>query len=175
MDGFRIDVDTAPVDGLLGRLRERLDDLTPAMERIGMVLVGGILRNFDQGRAPDGGSWPPSGRVKREGGQTLVKTGMLRNSIVYEAHPGSVEVGPSGPALAYAAIHQFGGHTGPHVIEARDAKALAFMAGGGLIFRRLVHHPGSNIPARQYLGVRDEDWPVIEEVLLRFLEGLYVS
>jgi len=42
---------------------------------------------------------------------------------------------------AYAPYVEFG--TRPHVINAKNRKALKFAGGGGFIFRRSVHHPGS--------------------------------
>ena len=61
-------------------------------------------------------------------------------SIHPEAHPDRAEIGTD---MIYAAIHQFGGLAGRgHVVE---------------------------IPARPYLGVRDEDWPEIKDAVLAFL------
>lgn len=86
-----------------------------------------------------------------------VRSGALLNSIgsskkVLVTATGEVtgEIGPEG--IAYAAIHEFGGTTGPHVIVPRNSKVLAFMAGGKQVFSKIVNHPGSVIPARPYLG-----------------------
>lgn len=57
----------------------------------------------------------------------------------------------SGGDLKYAAIQEYGGVTSPHDILPSRAKALAFLAGGAVVFARIVHHPGSHIPARSYL------------------------
>ena len=57
----------------------------------------------------------------------------------------------AGGDLKYAAIQEYGGVTSPHDILPSRAKALAFVAGGGEVFAKLVHHPGSHIPARSYL------------------------
>jgi phage gpG-like protein len=57
----------------------------------------------------------------------------------------------SGGDLKYAAIQEYGGVTSPHDILPLRAKALAFLAGGAVVFARIVHHPGSHIPARSYL------------------------
>lgn len=60
--------------------------------------------------------------------------------------------------LPYLGIQEFGGVTGPHDIFPVNAKVLAFMGGGqsglgggGMVFTRHVHHPGSHLPARSYL------------------------
>lgn len=56
----------------------------------------------------------------------------------------------------YAAIHQLGGTTSPHVIRARRKKALKTPYGP----RKSVNHPGSKIPARPFFpfhGKRPSD------------------
>lgn len=53
--------------------------------------------------------------------------------------------------VPYAAIHEFGGQTAPHEIRPVNASVLAFQMGGRTIFAKVVHHPGSRIPARPYL------------------------
>lgn len=58
--------------------------------------------------------------------------------------------GAVGSSVPYAAIHQFGGKTGPSIIRPRNGRALAFFAGGRVLVRRAVRHPGSRIPARPY-------------------------
>jgi len=63
--------------------------------------------------------------------------------------------------VPYAAIQEYGGVTSPHVIEAINGKALAFLSpsalglssGGGsnaLVMVKKVNHPGSRIPERTY-------------------------
>src|SRR6185503_7995191 len=80
------------------------------------------------------------------------RTGALRASITADAGEGATGLaGSVGSDLAYAAINEFGGQTPAHDIEIRKAKALAFMLGGKLVFAKLVHHPGSRIPARSFL------------------------
>ncbi|MDR0402031.1 MAG: phage virion morphogenesis protein, partial [Treponema sp.] len=77
---------------------------------------------------------------------------------------GSVIVGSN---MVYSRIHQEGGKTGAHIIKPRHKKALAFKG----IVRRLVKHPGSDIPARPFLGVPKDferqffDDPAIKELL----------
>lgn len=85
-----------------------------------------------------------------------VRTGNLLNSVeatkkVYRDASDNVvgEIGSQG--VPYARIHEFGGRTKAHDIRPRVADALHFMAGGKEVFAKVVHHPGSNIPARPYL------------------------
>lgn len=67
----------------------------------------------------------------------------------------------------YAAIHQFGGQTRPHLIHPSRKKALAF---GGVVVKS-VKHPGSKIPARPFLGLSDADRNEIVEITLEYLSG----
>jgi len=161
---FRIEVVVAPAAGFLGRLLARLDDMTPANARIGMLLVSSIQENFELGHAPDGTRWKPSRRAVLQGGQTLVDTGALRAGIVYEASADKVEVGPSGPSLKYARIHQEGGEIRP-----KSAKALFFRGADGQARTVKV----VRIPARPYLGISEEDWNAIGETLLDYLGGVH--
>lgn len=62
-----------------------------------------------------------------------------------------------GSNVKYAAIHEFGGTTRPHVIEAKKGKALKFIKGGQTFLRRRVNHPGSRFTARKFVqtGIND--------------------
>ena len=81
------------------------------------------------------------------------------SSIENDGSDLSVSISSAG--VPYAAIQEFGGKTAAHDIVAVKGKVLAFSAGGSQVFARSVHHPGSTIPARSYLGsslaeMRDE-------------------
>jgi phage gpG-like protein len=107
-------------------------------------------------------------KERRDGSITrklLVQRGTLKSSISMNAFPdGSAIIGSN---LVYSRIHQEGGRTKAHDIKPRNAKALRFNG----IYRRLVHHPGSEIPARPCLGVPKDferqffDGPAIKELL----------
>jgi len=93
--------------------------------------------------------------VEKLSGEVLARhSGALADSIFASLEDGgtnfTAEIGSSG--VVYAAIQEYGGKTAAHDIVAVKAKALAFMTGGALHFARSVHHPGSLIPARSYLG-----------------------
>ena len=91
------------------------------------------------------------------GSNTLQQiTGNLARSVSSEVQDdGSGPLGlvgiPEANTVPYARILHEGGTTRAHVIEAQNAKALAFNVGGTMIFRRKVNHPGSKFPARPYL------------------------
>jgi phage gpG-like protein len=94
-------------------------------------------------------------RSKASGGVLQSRTGALAASIGAGAPTISgdsvVTAVFAGANVKYAAIQEFGGVTAPHDILPSRAKALAFLAGGGQVFARIVHHPGSHIPERSYL------------------------
>lgn len=97
-------------------------------------------------------------KIKNEklSGQVLhVVSGDLRRSIhsVLPVEVGATSVtgrvGQSGD-VKYGAIHEFGGKTQAHVIEAKG-KALAFQWKGDQVFFKKVNHPGSVMPERSYM------------------------
>jgi phage gpG-like protein len=90
--------------------------------------------------SPAGAPW----KANRAGTSTLYRSGALERSIDYTASADSVVVGSG---LVYARVHQEGGK-----IEPKTAKALAFMAGGRLVFAKSV-----TIDARPYLGLSPQD------------------
>ena len=151
------------VQAMARRVREPLARVRfrPLLTAIGSELITSVSRRFETGTAPDGSRWPESLRAKMTGGQTLIRSGRLRDSIAEtgpQVSARSVEVGTN---ITYAAIHQFGGIIPPHDIRARRARALRIP---GIGFRRAVHHPGGTIPARPYLGLSDTDERVIRDL-----------
>ncbi|MDQ6867145.1 MAG: hypothetical protein M3178_01515 [Pseudomonadota bacterium] len=100
---------------------------------------------------------------KLSGEVLQARSGALAASILssIENDGPDLSVSISSAGVPYAAIQEFGGKTASHDIVAVKGQVLAFSAGGGHVFARSVHHPGSTIPARSYLGsslaeMRDE-------------------
>ena len=153
-------------DKALSEAAHKLADRQALMDSIGEALVSGTLKRFDAEEEPTGKKWKPSARAAAEGGKTLTDEAFLRRSIDYAATPDKVMVGSN---LPYARIHQEGGKTSPHVIRPKRKKALAF---GGIV-RKKVNHPGSDIPARPYLGVSKEDMEEVRETMADFLAGAF--
>ncbi len=134
------------VERVMGGLVARFGDLTPLMERFGIVLETSTIERFDTERAPDGAPWLPSLRAKVTGGKTLTNTARLKQSIRFIASPDQVEIGTN---VIYARVHQEGA-----TIKAKGDGRLKFRLPGGLGFRspRQVV-----IPRRQFLGVSTDD------------------
>lgn len=93
-------------------------------------------------------------QAKLHGEVLNVRTGRLADAVQAEVEDDGqslvARVFVSGD-VKYAMIQEYGGTTSAHDILPDKAKALAFLSGGGLVFARLVHHPGSVIPERSYL------------------------
>lgn len=144
-------------------------DTRELMQSIGVLLVSQTTRRFELGTGPNGARWEKSLRALREGGQTLVKSTRLRDSIA-EAGPvvtdNSVEVGTN---VEYAAAHQFGARIPPHVITARPGSALNIPGVGP---RKRVNHPGATLPARPFLGVDGTDETLILDLTDTWLRQL---
>lgn len=162
-----IKVDTSSLQGEFNKALKRTGDLTPLFVDIGEYMVEETKDNFHTGTAPDGTRWEKSQRAIETGDKTLIDRGHLRDSITKKTLADGVEVGTN---VVYAAIHQFGGKTRPHTIEAKAGKALHFSMGGAMIHAKSVNHPGSKMPARPFLGVNSENMKgikrrIVEHVL----------
>lgn len=126
----------------LQRRARALRDRKPLLRTMGEYTVQHTKRAFNE-PALRPSSWPAlhSGKPSR-----------LRKNNVLARSPRVIAV-DNGKALVgsdrkYAAIHQLGGQTRPHVIRARNGKALAWPGMRHPV--KQVNHPGSKIPARPF-------------------------
>lgn len=157
------DIQDSKVKTTLEQIARRGDNVKPIMATIGNLAVKSIQKNFDEQGRPD--KWLPSkGKIQ---GRTLVRTGTLRDGIHYVPDNEGVTVMTT--KLPYARILHFGGTTEPHEIRPRTKKALRFTIGGVTLMRRVVHHPGSKLPARPYMLLQDEDIANIERIALDYV------
>lgn len=100
-----------------------------------------------------------------------VRTGRLRQSIHIWVTGGQVKIGPD---TEYAAFVEFG--TKPHVIEAKNKKALAFSMGGNKVIVKRVNHPGTR--AQPYVRPAFEAWvdslgSLVAEAHIKRIEEAY--
>jgi phage virion morphogenesis protein len=114
--GQTLTLDRALFDAALTAVIAASQDLAPAFDEIGEMLVRGTRERFALGRAPDGAPWQPSRRARATGGKTLIDTGRLLASIAHEATTDGLGVGSE---VIYAAIHQRGGKAGRAALVAR--------------------------------------------------------
>ena len=152
-------------DTFLEILKDRAVHLKPIMAVAGNIVVKSVKQNFREGVRPE--KWTQSKKPK---GMTLIGTGALMKSIHHKVDDDGMGVTVMTGPQKYAAIHQFGGTTAPHEIKAKNRRALQFTVGGVTLYRKKVHHPGSNIPARPYMLLQDEDIENIKKVMLEYLK-----
>lgn len=117
-------------------------------------------------------------------GQVLKRrTGTLSRSIARKVDEDAHGVtGRVGTNVKYAAIHEFGGKTKPHVIEPKTKGALAFeaytsMGQWGMHLNKIivgrVNHPGSQMPERSFL--RSSLAEFSDEITASYREALDVA
>ena len=161
-------IDDREVIKALDRLHAKARRLAPAFKNIGEVLLRSTQDRFNRQVGPDGHRWQrltdASKASKAAKGQNprkiLTGRGYLADSIRYQANDAGVRIGTN---RIYGAIHQLGGKTKPHVIRPKNKKALAWP--GGRHPARAVNHPGSEIPARPFLGLSRQDRDRVLEVV----------
>lgn len=162
---INVKIEDAQAKELLREIMARTGNLRPVMQTVGEIVRTSVERNFAASGRP---AWLPSGRVKREGGQTLSKTGRLRRSFsLPEAITAGDDYVAVGTDVIYAAIHQFGGKTPPRTIVPLQKKALFWPGAKHPV--KSVQHPGSKIPARPFLMVQAEDWTEIRHAINDYL------
>lgn len=145
MSGLSTEIRSEGVDeaiAVLGRVLGRFVDRTPLMARLAEFMAGAMQEHFELGAGPDGQAWKPSIRAQLGGGQTLVKSGLLRDRIV-PAH--TADQAEAGTNDIRARILHFGG-----IIRAKTAKALAFRMPGANGMRLVKQ---VTIPGRPFIGL----------------------
>lgn len=127
----------------LHRLYKKSQDKKPFHEAMGLAVESIAKRSFNQASLRIK-PWPnlASGKAAR-----LRKSGTLAKSVRSVVTEQGVAIGSD---RKYAAIHQLGGKTKPHIIRPKHGKALAIP---GLGFFAKVNHPGSKIPARPFIPI----------------------
>lgn len=153
------DINDEQVAEMLGRMRENLQNLRPALLEIGEHLQGSVEERFRTETDPEGNPWEPLSdftKANKRGDQILTESGGsgLRGSIHYRAGRDFLEQGTN---KIYGAIHQLGG-----TIKARGGALAIGRPDGAFALVKQV-----TIPARPYLGLSDDDRQVIDEILQR--------
>ena len=149
----------------LDGLSKRVSDKQAAANAIGSTLLSLIRNGFNAGVSPSGAAWLP---LKiRVGGDPLVDTGALRDSITATVSNGGDEIDLETDKVQ-ANIQQFGG-----TITPKNSGYLAFMGGGGHpIFAKSV-----TIPARPYMpdGDFSQSWADAIDTTIATYYGLEKS
>jgi phage virion morphogenesis protein len=167
---IKISYDDTEVRRALLALYMRSRDLKPVLRSIGEYVMESTQKRIKAGGpAPDGTPWQalsPGYLLVKKGPGLLRESGQLLDTLHWQLEgDAAVAIGSN---KVYAAIHQFGGKTKAHRIEARNGKALAWPGAKHPV--KGVNHPGSEIPARPFLGISAKDREVLLRKLKRALE-----
>ncbi|WP_052941659.1 phage virion morphogenesis protein [Chromobacterium subtsugae] len=183
-----LNIQTTTADEAFQRLLAGLADKTPLMRELAGIMSGAVEENFAMEGRPKWLGLKPSTMQQRVGGKMKTSRGIWKNgawSIAIGQRmargvkilqnsgrlAGSMtpawdnETSQVGTNVVYAAIQNNGGETRAHEIRPKYKQALAF--GGHVV--RVVHHPGSKIPARQFLVLDEADGAEIEGAALAYL------
>lgn len=165
-DAFKVADNSPTVIARLDEIARQVENTRPAYQAIGELLTESTKQRFSDSIGPDGQRWAPNapatilsrlnqvkgavgkrGKLTKKGAavvmakKPLVETGILQDTISYNATDSSVEIGTNRFAGEWdggAAVHQFGSRNGL-------------------------------IPARPFLGVSADDERTVLEVLGNFL------
>jgi phage virion morphogenesis protein len=167
---IKLEIDDQAFVRAIGNIAALGVNAGPLMGMLSEDMHAAVMDNFDAEGRPSWLGLKPgtiAARSKRGHwpGKILTETGRLRASIQADSGPDFARVGTNEP---YAAIHQLGGKTKPHVIKPRNKKALAF---GGRVVKS-VNHPGSDIPARPFLNLTEPDKAMMLESVSSYLRRL---
>jgi phage virion morphogenesis protein len=155
----------ARMDGYQAILKALSRTAKPDMKRMADFAAGELhdVSNtaFENEADPvTGVKWAPLKFPRPDGSVTTILRhhGLLRASLTHEGYGDGTAV--LGTNLVYGRIHQEGGKTGAHTITPKRTQALRFNGR----FAKKVNHPGSEVPARPYMGVPGEfDQRVLED------------
>lgn len=158
-----LEIDIAPIHAIMEGLRAVEPNLFDPLDAIGQAMSESTRDRFGAAVSPDGVPWAPLKRPKKRG-TILITEGILRDSFStekhnWEANDASVEWGTN---VAYAAPHQFGATILHHAFAAAERQ------GFGLPFTESI----SVLPARPFLGVNDNDYETMREILVDFISRL---
>lgn len=150
MIGVSVTMADDAVRTALARVQARTGNLEPMLDVVGAAQVTSTQERFEAQRGPDGQAW--RGLAERtlelrqargaSSPQILRDSGELYDSLTHQAEPTQVAWGSN---RAYARIHQLGGQAG------RGRK--------------------STIPAREFLGLSDDDRAEVLRIAREHVEG----
>ncbi len=187
-----MEVEVAGLDNAR-RIAKRVENLgedpSVLLNIAGGILEASVIRRFDEERGPGGVVWPKSRRAggysvgrkgprqpRGKGGKTLTDTGDLRDSIRFVVRPGEVEVGSDGlknPVKALA--NQFGSNRQAVVLAHTRTinEAFGVPLPSPVTVNVRPHGRITNLPARPFIGVDDQDRDDIQDAWLDHLKGLF--
>ncbi len=167
---IEVKADATQARKLLGELASRTKHLRPVLLNMGEHLLRSTKDRFDAQVDPAGRPWKPvrpDTMARKRTKKILIERSYLRDLIRYQVQDNVLVVGTDRP---YGAIHQFGGKTPPRTIRATRKKALAWPGAAHPV--KAVKHPGSNVPARPFLGLSEDDRRALADIIRDHLARL---
>ena len=185
---IEVEARAAAVKKRLAQLIGAVGDIRPVMGEIGDHLRESTMARFVRGETPTGRPWKRSKAAKKGKRKTLVRTGILRDSIQSRVTlGGELHVGTD---VYYAALHQQGGLADAEYKQRRSAKSTK------AVFRQAVAVASLSsldqlaasatrrnfrvrkrrkarrvrLPKRQFLGISSADRRQLTDLLERHLE-----
>lgn len=163
-----ISIDDARILAAFEKLKAAGGDVR-TMQGIARYMRTSAQLRFRSQTDPDGRSWWPSNRARKEGGQTLRLTGRLMRSLTWRAGPAFAEAGTN---VAYGAAHQFGvrkivtvrAHRRMSKHVDKDGHRVSVKSSPVRAFTRYMF-----LPARGFLGFSAADRT---EILRQLREGV---
>lgn len=173
---IKLEIDDQQVRQAFAHLIASAENPRPFLAQIGELLVDSTKQRFSTSTAPDGSRWPENSEItllgylnqykgsfrKKDGGLTqkgakrlggkkplIGETGSLATMIVYQVNGSGLIVGSP---MEYAAAQQFG---------MKKGYAGATKRGSPI--------PWGDIPAREFLGISDQDRALILDLSSDFL------
>ncbi|MCL2790113.1 MAG: phage virion morphogenesis protein [Desulfobulbus sp.] len=167
-----VKVDDREILAALERLQAQSGRMASVFKNIGEHLLRSTQQRFHDQVDPDDRPWQAlqastvAAKAARGHSPSILRArGYLADLIRYQADDSGVRIGTN---MVYGGIHQFGKKTSPHVIRPRNKKALSWPGARNPV--RSVNHPGSNIPARPFLGISRQDKDRILEIIADHLK-----
>ena len=153
----------------LKNLQGRLSDPQQPLRECGLVLLRSVSKNFKAGGRPK--KWKKSNRAKESGGQTLVDTARLKNSITMKVEGKKLTVGTN---VIYAAIHDQGGKISKNASIKRHWRYIRQAFGRPIARKRVLvkahqRKMNLNMPQREFLLIQDKDWRIFRKIFKDYL------
>ena len=156
----RLDDET---DQLIQRLKDMSDiDKAGMMNAIAEGLRDIYIRKIPDGRKPGRKKWKRSIRAEKSGGKTLTKTKQLGTSIHAQSDSTGLAVGTN---VIYAATHQFGDERTIRAKKGQEPEVPDWRQMDQQATGKCV-----KIPAREFLGISEQDDMDIQEMLKELFE-----
>lgn len=165
---INVKLDSQPVLDRLAEIRQRIDDLSPAMRAIGEMLTESTKQRFSDSTAPDGSRWKPNaqatvlGVLQKISGAYSKKTGRLtkKGAAVAMNKKPLVASGLLQDSFRYQLISDGNG------LEFGTNRFAGEWDGGAAVL-----HFGSRdgkIPGRKIIGISADDQTDILAILANF-------